>query len=100
MFDDDPPPASSRALSRRKPVKLAVISYRCAPERERALEEIARRAGMTVSQLEHRLSEIGLETIHNLRRLPAAKALELVLREYASKIVNEMVMAQGARKRA
>jgi hypothetical protein len=97
--DDDLPPANSRALSRRRPAKLAVISYRCAPERERVLEEIAGRADMTISQLEHRLSDIGLEYLHDLRRLPAARALEIYLREVCSRIVDEMVMAQGGRRK-
>lgn len=97
--DDDLPPASAKSLCRRKPVKLAVISYRCSPERERVLEEIAAKADMKVSHLEHRLSEIGLETVHDLRRLPATRALEIYLREVCATIVNEMVMAQGSRKK-
>lgn len=99
IFQGDPPPANAKANCRRKPVKLAVVSYRCSPERERVLEEIAAKSDMTVSQLEHRLSEIGLETVHGLRRLPAARALEIYLREVAANIVNEMVMAQGGRRR-
>jgi hypothetical protein len=76
----------------RKP-KLAVISYRCLPERERVLTDLAEHADMTVSQLEHRLSDIGLETVRDLRSLRVVRAMEILMRQCINGAVHEMVMA-------
>lgn len=74
------------------------ICMKCTQERERQLEALAAKADMTVSKLANNLTEIGMDTIFGLRELPSVKALEIVIRETAHRIVMEMATATRGRE--